>query len=212
MAADEATPWTEIVARIYVRKVKLLMKERVCLWATVAGEQLVRVIVTRDPKGVAEDRAFFCTDPKFRATQILEIFSRRWLIEVCFRDAKQSLGLQDPQNGWSKGERTPRAEREAGPQARGERGALAVRRTAPLAFTAQAVVLLWYLEHGNCARDVRRARRYAPWYRKKERPSFRDMLAALRRETWTERLFGCLGRRPGSAEIGMLLPDAMLAA
>ncbi len=212
MASDDATPWTLVVPRIYGRKVKLLIKERVCLWPTVAGKRLVRVVVTRDPKGVLEDLVFFSTNPELSAACLLEVFARRWLIEVCFRDAKQHLGLQDPQNGWSKGKRSERTKKKPGPQARGERGALAILRTVPIGFTAQAIVILWYLEHGNCAREVRRARKHSPWYRQKARPSFRDMLVAIRRECWATRLFGYPGKRAGREVIGWLLPDAMMAA
>ena len=46
------------------------------------------------------------------AATIIERFSRRWLIEVMFRECKQHLGLGQAQNGWEKGVGT-RVERRA---------------------------------------------------------------------------------------------------
>jgi hypothetical protein len=50
------------------------------------------------PSGRRRDDCFFSLDLTLTATQILEIFSRRWPLEVCFRDVKPFLGFEDPQN------------------------------------------------------------------------------------------------------------------
>ncbi len=211
LASLGSVPWRKITIRAYGRRTKLLVKERTCLWYTVAGTRLVRVVLTRDPKGRAAERAYFCTDPKRSASEILERFARRWLIEVCFRDVKQHLGAQDPQNGWSRGSRR-RGAKKPGPQPRGTRGRTAVLHTVPLSFVAYAVVVLWYLKEGNAVRDVRRVAKHSPWYRHKANPSFADMLVALRRETWARRLSADPGNKRVIAKLMRLLPDALLAA
>ena len=54
------------------------IKSKTCLWYTVAGSKLVRMIVTRDPKGRFEDRAYFTTDPEMTTEYIARTFSLRW--------------------------------------------------------------------------------------------------------------------------------------
>lgn len=210
LCAAQSVPWRRIDLTMYGRRVKLLVKTQVCLWHTVAGSRLVKIVVTRDPARRAQDRAYFSADPRLRAEEILERFARRWLLEVCFRDAKQWLGIQDPQNGWSRG--TRRSRKRAGPQPRGRRGQLAVLRTLPIGFTACAIVVLWYLRHGEQQRDVSRARGRAPWYRQKRAPAFADMLVALRREIWAARLSAHPGLDRLPRKLVDLLPQSLLAA
>jgi hypothetical protein len=212
MAELGSTSWRKIVLNAYGRRMKLLIKERTCLWYRVAEARLVRMIVTRDPKGRAEDRAYFCTDPNMTAAEILERFARRWLIEVCFRDAKQHLGAEDPQNGWGRTSKRRRGNKKPGPQPLGRRGRTAVLHTLPLAFVAYAVVVLWYLERGAPNPDVRRVIQRSPWYRRKTSPSFADMLVALRRESWARRLSQNPADERLVAKLRRFLPDALLAA
>jgi hypothetical protein len=212
LAAASKSCWKKITIQAYGRKVKLLIKERSCLWYTVAGTRLVRMVVTRDPKGRAQDRAYFSTEPEMEVVEILERFARRWLIEVCFRDVKQHLGLEDPQNGWSRRRKTSRSKKKPGPQPRGNRGSEAVLRTAPLAFTAYAVTIIWFLNEGCAKREVRRAVRRSPWYRHKATPAFADMLVAIRREIWVGRLSEHPADDRLGAKLRQLLPDALLAA
>ncbi len=99
------------------------------------------------------------------ATQILEIFPRRWPLEICFRDVKQFLGFEDPQN----------------------RVADAAKRTAPLIFYIYDLVLLWYAHSGHQLAAKSALDRL--WYPKKVSVSFEDILRTLRRATWQERIF-----------------------
>lgn len=167
---------------------ELLMQSWTCRWYTATGNRLVRVVLTRDPKGNYKDRAFFCTDPSAAPEEILRRFAGRWLIEVAFRDTKQLFGLADPQNGFSRGKR--KRSKKAGPQPRGNRGRRAVERTVPFTLAVYGIVIAWYLEQGRWHHDVQRHRRRAPWYRSKTTPSFEDMLAALRTEILIHRLLG----------------------
>lgn len=183
--AKRRTKWVKQTIRLYGREVELLVQDWTCLWYTAAGSRLVRVILTRDPKRKREDRAYFTTDIDQPANVALERYARRWLIEVSFRDAKQLLGIEQPQNGWSRGKRQAK---KPGPQPRGNRGRQAVLRTAPLGWTVYALVVIWYLKQNRWESGVRRLRDSAPWYRHKATPSFADMLEALRIELEARRL------------------------
>jgi len=89
--------------------------------------------LVRDPRGRRHDDCFFSLDLTLTATQILELFSQRWPLEVCFRDVKQFLGFEDPQN----------------------RVAPATTRTAPLIFYLYDLVLLWYAQARYRLTEVR---------------------------------------------------------
>lgn len=182
--------WKTVVPTIYGRKVPVKVKSQVCMWYTVARTRMIRMVVTRDPRGLIEDRAYFSTDLSLSEEDILAGFSRRWSLEVTYREVKQSLGLEDPQNGWwRKHRRTRRRRMKPGPQPRGNRGRKAVERTAPLVFCVHGLVIAWYLQHGNPQRDVEIARQQSPWYTHKTEPSFNDMLNAARREIYQSRVF-----------------------
>ena len=86
----------------------------------------------------------------------------RWSIEVTFENGKQLLGLEDPANRKEK----------------------AVRRTAPMALVLYSLIVLWFHQVGH--RHLQFPDR--PWYRRKEEPSFADMLTTLRRLSWQEKL------------------------
>ena len=189
LAANSSVPWMRVTIRAYGRHVEVLTKTCTCLWYTVAGTRMVKMALTRDPRCRIEDRAYFATDPGMSVEELLQRFSWRWTIEVCFRGAKQYLGLEDPQNGWGRRKTSShRRPRRPGPQPRGKQGEIATLHTVPIVFVSYALVVLWYLQHGRYLRDVRLVRERAPWYRSKRTPSFTDMLVALRRETWAGRL------------------------
>jgi hypothetical protein len=107
--------------------------------------------------------------------------------EVCFHDAKQHLGLEDPQN----------------------RAEPAVRRTAPTALLVYALVLLWAARRARAGHPTDWLRR--PWYPRKTVPSFADMLAALRRDAWRRHLSAPARRRRRPHNPGPAWADALLA-
>jgi hypothetical protein len=198
---------------LYGKTVTVLIKTQTCLWYTVAGGGLARMIVTRDPSDRIEDRAYFSTDAEMSVQEIAQAFSLRWTQEEMHRNVKQHLGLEDPQNGWwrrPKGRR--RNKKIPGPQPHKERGAKAVTRTVPFILTIYALVALWYFGNGFAQDDVDRARKRAPWYREKTEPSFGDMLAALRRHLWAERNFSEPSLQQGAAKFNAVLLDWLCAA
>ena len=213
LAAAKSVRWKTLKPVIYGREVKVLVKTQVGMWYGVTHTRLVRVVVTRDPSGRIEDRAYFTTDLELSVEEILAGFSKRWSLEVTFRDAKQSLGLEDPQNGWwRRPKRHRRRKKRPGPHSRGRRGERAVRRTAPLVFCVYGLVIVWYFRHGNAERDVKRVRKHSPWYRHKRAPSFADMLGAVRRELWAARIMAYPSLRRVRRNILSLIPGWMAAA
>src|SRR5215211_6576184 len=152
--------WDPLPLTLCGRQVTPLVFGCTALWYGALRDQPVRIVLVRDPSGRRRDEAFFCTDLTVDHAFILEGYARRWTIEVAFYNQKQFLGFEDPQN------QTPEA----------------VARTAPMAGIVYDLVLLWYaarVQHGLAPAWLRR-----PWYRSKSTPSFLDMLAAVRQESW----------------------------
>src|SRR3954471_15360320 len=154
--ATRCRHWQALAVTIYGRTVTTQVRPVRALWYTALREHPVQIVLVRDPTGKRRDEAFFCTDPTAEARFIVEAYARRWCLEVTFHDAKQFLGLADPQC------QTPRA----------------VQRTTPFAFLVYDLVVLWFAEHAGAATGP--AWPVRPWYRHKAAPSFTDMLAALR--------------------------------
>jgi DDE superfamily endonuclease len=162
--AQRCRRWRPVQVTIYGRTVTTQVFTCRALWYTALREHPVRVVIVRDPSGKRADEAFFCTDATVAPDVILETYARRWTLEVAFHDAKQFLGLEDPQG------QTPQA----------------VRRTAPLALIVYAMVLLWYADQRHHHHGIAWLRR--PWHRTKTTPSFLDMLTALRCAGWRQYL------------------------
>ena len=104
---DRSVRWEPQEMVLYGRRITVFVKTQTCLWYTVAGSRPVRMIVTRDPKGRIEDRAYFSTDAEMTPTEIAQYFSLRWSQEEMHRNVKQHLGLEDPQNGWYREKKEP---------------------------------------------------------------------------------------------------------
>lgn len=152
--------WHRLRLTLYGQTVYPEVFRCTALWYAALPDQPLRIVVVRDPSGRRQVDAFFCTDRSVSAAFILTVYSRRWTLEVCFHDAKQCLGFEDPQNQTQ----------------------TAVERTAPLALVVYSLVLLWYADHAHDT--TARSWLQRPWYTQKTAPSFLDMLTALRREGW----------------------------
>ena len=148
----------------------------------MAPGRLVRVIVTRDPRGRMKDGAYFTTQTELCCKDILRVFSKRWALELCFRDAKQYLGIEEPQNGWWRRRRGRRQKKKKpGPNPTGKIGRQAILHTLPFIFSVYGILVVWYFQYGNREEDLKLARKFCPWYRHKKEVSFQDMLNAARR-------------------------------
>lgn len=214
LADNAEIPWKSIVVSIYgCKEVTLQVKTQVGLWYRVTRVHQVRMIVTRDPSGRLQDRAYVSTDPNRSIEEIVVNFSRRWPLECTFRNAKQIMGLEDPQNGWWRRWRIRRRRAQRpGPQPKGNKGRQAVERTVPMILLAYTLVVLWYFLHGRPSRDVRTVQSNVPGYAHKREPSFTDMLAALRQEFWVSRFSAYPLLRPLAKKIVRLLPYWLRAA
>lgn len=164
-AQDADRSWIKAAAWLYGRKVKVWYRSVDALWYSSAGQKLLRIVVVRDPNGNRRDDCFFSTDLTLTPLKILETFALRRPLEVCFRDVKQFLGFEDPQNRVSR----------------------ATRRTAPLIFFIYDLVLLWYAQSGHQFAPQSALDRL--WYRRKTSVSFEDILRTLRQASWQEKIF-----------------------
>jgi hypothetical protein len=209
----DAQGWERRRLVLYGREVEILIKTRVCLWYQVTGTRPVRIVVTRDPRGRIEDRAYFSTDANMDADETLGTFARRWSEEVLHRNVKQSLGLAEPQNGWW---RRPHGERRntkrPGPEPHASRGRRAVERTVPFVLATYGILVLAYLRSPRLDEVVAGARLRMPWYRHKREPSFTDMLSAARRGLLDDGIFDGPASGEGAATSRGALLDLLLAA
>lgn len=101
------------------------------------------------------------TDLDIDASQVITVYCMRRSIEETFGWVKSRLGFEEPHN---------RKER-------------AVGRTAPMALWSYSLTMLWYARWSRGR--ARLPTRLSPWYGAKKTPSFADMLATLRRSSWT---------------------------
>jgi hypothetical protein len=165
MAQAPNQSWIKTTVRIYGRKVRVWYQSIDALWYSSAGPRLLRIVVVRDPRGQRRDDCFFSTDLTLKPPEIVETFALRWPLEVCFRDVKQFLGFEDPQNRVSQ----------------------ATQRTAPLVLYIYDLTLLWFAQSGHLAAPQSVLQRL--WYRQKNSVSFEDILRTLRQATWQEKIF-----------------------
>ena len=129
-------------------------------WWSHAGEPPlpIRWVLTRDPAGKLEPRAYFSTEPSDTAEAIVAEFLKRWPIETTFEESRAHLGIET-QRQWSDA---------------------AIERETPCLFGLYSVVALL----GDALRDgASLPIRTAAWSRKTE-ATFADILAAVRRQCW----------------------------
>jgi hypothetical protein len=188
MAQDSNCSWIKTTVYLYGHNVKVWYQSIDALWYSSAGSRLLRIVVVHDPSGRRRDDCFFSTDLSLKPAQILETFTLRWPLEVCFHDVKQFLGFEDPQN------------RVSG----------ATQRTAPLIFYIYDLVLLWHAQSGNPSMPLSAIAR--PWYKRKTSVSFEDILRNLRQATWQEKIFGDPGLDARTRKILQPLAEWVKAA
>jgi len=118
----------------------------------------VRWVLTRDPQGNREPRAYFCTDQTLSAVEVVSQFIKRWTIEVTFEESRAHLGVET-QRQWSD---------------------LAIERSTPCLLGLYSLVaLLGAALHPEGDIPVQRT----AWYHKTE-ATFSDVLAEVRRQLW----------------------------
>jgi len=152
--------WRTVEATIYGRQAEVQVQVFDALWYIVGRERLLRLVVIRGWPGHDKDDVLMTTDLTLTAEQAIELYCQRWTLEETFGWVKSRLGFEDPHN------RTEHA----------------VQRTAPMALWSYTLVVHWYGRW--CRRRRQLPMRAAPWQTMKTSPSFADMLATLRRQSW----------------------------
>ncbi len=170
-AEDPKQPWTELTFHQFGLHATLAVKTIQALYYKSGGDRLLTIVLVRDLKGGRPDQMFYCTQLDWDARQVLSTYACRWAIECTFENCKQLMGLGEQAN----------------------RVAKAVERTAPMAFFLYSIVVVWFDRAGQ--EFVRFPVR--PWYRRKQEPSFADMLTTLRRVSYDEKTEPLLPERSG---------------
>jgi len=169
--AADVTPWEGLEFDQYGLHASLRVKTIRALYYKAGKDRLLTIVLVRDAKGGRPDQMFYCTRTDWDARTILAHYASRWSAEVMHYNAKQMMGLEDPSN----------------------RTARAVERTAPVGLALYGLSLIWF--HGGGHRSSSFPDR--PWYPGKAEPSYADILAALRRESWRGQFPGVEWERGG---------------
>jgi hypothetical protein len=170
IAADPKTGWQRgVVARWYSqgsREVEFVSGTAV--WYH-SGKPVVplRYVLVRDPQGRFRTQGFLCTDVSLGPEPILSMFVSRWQLETTFEEVRAHLGVET-QRQWNP---------------------LAIARTTPVLLGLFSLVTLW--ADRLYAREELAVRR-AAWY-VKERATFSDALASVRRQLWPYAVSGMSG-------------------
>lgn len=159
---DSAMTWTPIcVARWYgqsERQVEIVSQTAV--WYHNGMPPVpIRWVLIRDPQGKFEPQALLCTDLETAPEQIVSWFISRWQVEATFQQVRTHLGMET-QRQWND---------------------QAIARTTPTLLGLFSLVTLLAHPHMN-----KQPARRAAWYIK-EKPTFSDALALVRRRLWQER-------------------------
>jgi hypothetical protein len=164
LAARRTKGWKTITVLRQGGQVQREVLGITCLWYHVCRSVPIRLVIVRDPPGRQKDDFFFCTDAAVPDEQIVQRYYDRWGVEECILESKQQMGFETTRGWCSK----------------------TVNHQAPLAMVLVTLVKAWY---SRCGADESSLLPEAtPWNRGKTRPSFLDMLAALRRVLWQHRI------------------------
>jgi hypothetical protein len=140
------------------KQLQVKVLKGVC-WYRATGQRKLQLVLVHDQAGKWRDELLLSTDLTLSASEVILGYMKRWSVEVCYWDAKQLLGLHDPQV-WTE---------------------VAVQRAHPLAWFVGGLVLVWYARFGVLEEQADMA---APWDTDKKTPTFADMFATLRLQLW----------------------------
>jgi DDE superfamily endonuclease len=163
---NQATVWTPVILpRWYSqhnRAGEIVSGTCVCYHG---GQPVVpiRWVLIRDPQGEFKSQALLCTDLSCDPVQILSWFVVRWQLETTFEEVRAHLGVET-QRQWND---------------------LAIARTTPVLLGLFSLVTLLANQQAQC-QDL--YVRQAAWY-VKDKPTFSDALASVRRQLWGHALF-----------------------
>src|SRR6266481_6833697 len=153
---DPNTEWETLTVHWYGgTQCQLEVTSGTALWYSTGTDPLpIRWVLTRDPEGKRDPKAYFSTNPAQSAAEIVADFVKRWSIEVTFEESRAHLGVET-QRQWSD---------------------LAIERSTPcLLGLYSLVVLLGQSLHP----DGKILLQQAAWYPKTQ-ATFSDVLATVR--------------------------------
>jgi len=165
LANQATTRWVTRKVALYGRVVKRQLHSFCALWYEVCPDRPVKVVIVRDPTGKDEDEYLFTTDLDRSAEGIVLCYTGRWAIEVVFREAKQYLGMGEPQS----------------------RKKNAVLRTTPFCLWLLSLIKVWFVLESRQGHPTLPDN--DPWYPHKNTISFQDMLGAIRLHFWHNYIF-----------------------
>jgi len=151
------------------------LKSCQALWYRINKRRINKVVLVRAQNPLRPLVCLLCTDAGRQDEQIVSCYAARWSIEITIRDAKQQAGLAQGQC----------------------RSARAVQRQATFTATLMGCLMGWYLSEGHRSDSLARS----PWYRRKARPSYQDMLAHARRCSWRQAIFAASASDPQTHDI-----------
>jgi hypothetical protein len=154
---NPGTPWEWIWMSLYGKETIVSVYRFEAIWYKAAANELLSIVLVRDPAGQYPDMAFFDTDTQAPDEQTITRFTHRWSIEITNRETKSLLGSADPQC----------------------RCETSVTRAPLLAYWSYCFVVMWFVTQFRTGMDLLLDR--APWYSKKRNITFSDMLATARR-------------------------------
>jgi hypothetical protein len=188
IAARRRKGWKTITLSRQGKEVRRQVLGLTVLWYHVCATAPIRLVIVRDPTGKQEDDLFFCTDATVPDKQIVQRYYDRWGVEECILEAKQQMGFETTRGWCSK----------------------TVNHQAPLAMVLVTLVKSWY---ARCAaHEPSLCPERTPWNPSKTRPSFLDMLAALRRVLWQHRISSNSRFTPRLADILQIVSYTLSAA
>jgi hypothetical protein len=187
--ADGETPWRRLTVPGWYGEGERAVE--ICSGTAVwrhAGLPVVpiRWVLLRDPHRHFDPQALLCTDTAQDPVQVVRWFVRRWQVEVTFREVRDHLGVET-QRQWSD---------------------RAIARTTPCLLALFSIVALLATRLDRHARLRVSA---AAWYRK-ERPTFSDTLAAVRRQFWAEQGLVTSRHSPETAKLRPALREGIAHA
>jgi len=156
---DPQTAWQKLKVILYGKEHEIEFVTGVSLWHTPGQTPVpLRWVLVRCPEDSFEPAAFFCSNTRASAKQIIVWFCLRWNIEITFEELRACLGFET-QRQWSD---------------------RAIERTTPCLFGLFSLVVLMTKVLYPKNLPVRQT----SWYRKDE-ASFSDALAAVRSHLWS---------------------------
>ena len=178
MASKVGKQWKTYNIDLYGKIVERQLYTYQALWYEVCADELVNIVIVRDPEGKSEDEYFFTTDLNMTPEEIVLCYTGRWAIEVVFRETKQYLGMNQPQ----------------------ARKKEAVLRLTPFCLWLNSMIKLGYILGSRQEQPLHIEN--DPWYPHKDTISFQDMLTSLRLHFWQNFIFSKSTFQDDSEKIG----------